>query len=79
MSYSQATWRIEIAKGMFVEVSVKGLDHDRQSCSADDVLLVGSVLKDVGRAMRAIVRRWELNATRRVKPPSALVGLREDG
>ena len=58
MHYQHATWRIQLAKDMFVEVSLKGLDSDRGVCDAKDVIQAGAVVKDVGQALDRIVERW---------------------
>jgi hypothetical protein len=59
MSYSTATWRIRISKQTFIEVSVKGCDHDRQSVEAGEVLRAASILKDLCRAIDRVVGRWK--------------------
>lgn len=69
MEYQRATWRILIAKGTYVEVSIQGLESERHSCEAKDVERAGAILKDVGRVMGRIAERWDFTQKERKEQP----------
>lgn len=69
IDYQQATWRIQVAHGSFIEISVNGCGSDKQVVSADEVIRAGRILAEVGTAAKRIVRRWSINEA---KTPDAV-------
>lgn len=58
MNYQSATWRIRVAHGQYVELSVKANDSDRQESSPNDILRAASIMKEIGRSLDRITTRW---------------------
>ena len=74
LNYAAATWHIRIAHHTFVEISIRGCQHDRESVSACEVTRAASVLRELSRAIDRIATRWKAveSATpvRAVAPPA---------
>lgn len=58
MRYESASWRIEIYKGVHVEVSVTGQARPDQASTATDVAVAANVLRDVAKALVRVQARY---------------------
>lgn len=54
LSYQFATWRIQVCKGAYVDVSVSGSQGDRDTATCEDLKRAGAVLSQVAHSLMVI-------------------------
>ena len=59
IKHQKATWNIQIATGIEMEISIRGGDSERERQSPETVVLSGRILADVGRRIQRIRDRYQ--------------------
>jgi predicted TIM-barrel fold metal-dependent hydrolase len=57
LDYSISTWRVQVVKGIYVEINVKGCKSDAELASLEDLERADVVLGQLARAVKRVRRR----------------------